>query len=213
MSIVFSQLMRRSVGDVPFIAFLLAGIVPFSFFRQCMVSGARSIVQAMSLMNQVYFPREIVVLSTFTEALFDLVVMFGTTLVISAVLGLLPTPHLLALPLLVLIQGMLTFGVMLIVAWLGALIRDVPNLIQLGLQVIFYLSAVIYPRQIVPERYRWILDVNPVVVLINAYRDILVYGRAPDWLSLLYPTALGIGLLIFGYRVFKAHEDTLADLL
>jgi len=213
MSVVFAQLMRGAVGDVPFIAFLLAGIIPWNYFRLAVTNGSRSLVQSMGLMNQIYFPREIIVIASLGEAIVDTAVMFVSMLVIDAVVGIWPHPWYLMMPVIFLIQTIFILGLMLALSWLGALIRDVPNILQLALQVIFYMCAVIYPGRIIPARYRWILDINPIAILIGAYRDVLIYHRAPNWNALLFPTALGIGTLIFGYRLFKAKEDTVADLL
>ena len=213
MSLVFSRLMRAPVGNVPFIAFLLAGLTPWNFFRQCLGNSSRALVTSMGLMNQVYFPREIIVLATLGEALVDMSVMFGTMLVVNAIVGIWPNPWFVFLPVIILVQTIFMLGLMLILAWLGALIRDVPNLVQLALQIIFYLCAVIYPAKIVPTNYRWLITINPIAVLITAYRDIIVYDHAPNWLSLFYPAAFGVVILVYGYRLFKTKEDNVADLL
>ena len=213
MSIVFSRIMRVPVGDVPFTAFLLAGIVPWGLFNQAIAGGMRSILGAMGLINQINFPREILVLSALGEALVDAGLMFLAMVIVNATLGVWPNPLYVALPLLVAIQVAFTLGLMLVVSWLSVLVRDVPQLVSVLLQLTFYLSAVIYPASIVPERFRLLLTLNPMAVLIEAYRDVIVYARPPDWAALLYPAALAVGVLVFGYRLFKAHEDTLADLV
>jgi lipopolysaccharide transport system permease protein len=212
MTVAFSQILGRDVGDVPFISFLLAGVIPWNTFRQAVGAAMSSIRGSMNLFNQVYFPREIIVLAAFGEVLVDGAVMFATMFVINAVVGVWPNPYYLLLPPLIAIQVALTLGLMLIVGWLSALIRDVAHFVNVALQMLFYLCAVIYPADLVPDEYRFLIDLNPIAVLIAAYRDVLIYDRAPDWGALLYPAALAAGVLVFGYRLFKAHEDTLADL-
>ena len=212
MSIVFARLLRGDVGGVPFIAFLLAGVVPWNVFRQSVTTGMTSMIKSMSLINQVAFPREIIVIAAFGEVLVDGAVMIGTMLVVNAIVGVWPNPHYVALPILIAIQLAFTLGLMLLTAWLSALIRDIPHLVNVLLQVVFYLCAVIYPASIIPDPYRLLVDLNPVAILIANYRDIIVYDRSPDWGALVYPGTLAVGLLVFGYRTFKGHEDTLADL-
>jgi lipopolysaccharide transport system permease protein len=101
---------------------------------------------------------------------------------------------------------------MLVVSWLSVLVRDIPQLVTVVLQMLFYLSPVIYPVQIIPPHYRFLVTLNPIGVLVVAFRQVLVYGAAPDWSALIYPAALGVALLIFGYRLFKTNEDRMADM-
>jgi lipopolysaccharide transport system permease protein len=102
---------------------------------------------------------------------------------------------------------------MFIVSWLSVIVRDIPQLISVLLQILFYLSPIIYPVGIIPQRFQFLVNLNPMALLITAYRDIFVYNRTPDWFSLVYPAALGIALLVFGYRHFKANEDRFADMI
>ncbi|HEX5502391.1 MAG TPA: ABC transporter permease [Thermomicrobiales bacterium] len=213
MSVVFSQIMRISVGNVPFIAFFLAGLVPWGLFNQAISSGMRSILGAMGLINQIYFPREIIVLSALGEALVDTAFMFVALLAIDAIVGVWPNRLFVVLPLLLLIEVAFSLGLMLLVSWLSVLVRDVPQLVSVVLQLVFYLCPIIYPISIVPERYRFFFALNPLAVLIDAFRAVIVYDRAPVWSSLVYPAALATGLLACGYRVFKANEDLFADLV
>lgn len=212
LTLVFSEIMRVPTGDAPFISFLLAGLVPWGLFSQSIAVGARLILNEMGLIKQVYFPREIIVLAALGEALVDAGFTFGTMLLINAAVGIWPNPFYAVLPLLILIQLALSLGLMFVLGWFSVLVRDIPQLVGVLLQLALYLSPIIYPLSIVPERYRFLFALNPIATLIEAYRSIIVYGRAPDWLGLLYPGALGLGVLVFGYRLFKANEDRFADL-
>jgi lipopolysaccharide transport system permease protein len=213
MSVVFSQIMRIHTGAVPFIAFFLSAFVPWGLFSQSISAGMRSILGAMGLINQIYFPREIIVLSALGEALVDAFFMFAAMLVINGVVGVLPNGLFIILPLLVLIQIIFMLGLMFIVSWLSVIVRDIPQLVSVLLQILFYLSPIIYPVTIIPHRFQFLVNLNPIALLVQAYRDVIVYDRPPDWLSLIYPAALGVALLIFGYRHFKANEDRFADMI
>jgi len=200
LSVVFSKVMRVPVGDVPYTSFLLAGLVPWGLFSQAIGAGMRSILGAMGLINQIYFPREIIVFSALGEAMVDAAFMFVAMLVVNAALGVWPNPLYAVLPVLILIQVAFTLGLMLLASWLSIVV-----------QITFYLCPVLYPVSIVPDKFRFLLAINPIAVLIEAYRDVIVYARPPEWTSLLYPAVLATGTLIFGYRLFKANEETLAD--
>lgn len=213
MSVVFSQIMRIHISNVPFIAFFLAGFVPWGLFSQSISASMRSILGSMGLINQIYFPREIIVLSALGEALVDAFFMFIALVVIDAIVGVYPNGLWVVLPLLVLIQIVFSLGLMLIISWLSVLVRDIPQLVSVVLQILFYLSPIIYPVSIIPHRYQFLVTLNPISVLIEAYHRIIVYGQPPDWSSLFYPAAFGIALLVFGYRLFKTNEDRMADMV
>lgn len=212
MNIVFSELLKIPT-DVPFISFLLVGLVGWGLFNQSISAGMRSILGAMGLVNQIYFPREIIVLSALGEAMVDAFFMFLATVVINAVVGIYPTFYFLLLPFIIIIQLAFCLGLMFIVSWLSVLVRDIPQLISVLLQLLFYLCPVIYPVKNLPEPFQPLLALNPLTALINAYRDLIIYGRLPDFFSLVYPAALAVGVLIFGYRLFKSNEDRFADMV
>jgi ABC-type polysaccharide/polyol phosphate export permease len=102
---------------------------------------------------------------------------------------------------------------MFVVSWLSVFVRDIPQLVSVLLQIIFYLCPIIYPTRIVPHHFQFLITLNPIAVLIQAYRTIIVYDQTPSWISLIYPTAFAAALLIYGYRHFKGNEDRFADLL
>jgi ABC-type polysaccharide/polyol phosphate export permease len=213
MTVVFAKIMRVPTGKEPFIAFFLAGFVPWGLFSQAISGSMRSILGSMGLMNQIYFPREIIVLSALGEALVDASFMFLAMVIIDIAVGVNPTTLYLLLPILLIIQVVFTLGLMFIVSWASVFVRDIPQLVSVLLQILFYLCPIIYPVAIVPHQYRFLITLNPIAVLIVAYRDIIVYARMPDWISLTYPAAFGIGLLVFGYRHFKTNEDRFADMM
>lgn len=213
MNIVFSELLRVPTDGAPFISFLLVGLVAWGLFNQAISAGMRSILGAMSLVNQIYFPREIIVLSALGEAMVDASFMFIATIVINFFVGISPNASFIFLPVLIIIQLAFSLGLMFIVSWLSVLIRDIPQLVSVLLQIVFYLCPIIYPIAVIPERFRPLIMLNPLAALIEGYRAIIIYDRAPAFMSLIYPAALGLGFLIFGYRLFKANEDRFADMV
>src|SRR5690349_2980081 len=127
----------------------------------------------MGLINQIYFPREIIVLSALGEALVDTLFMFAAMLVINALVGVFPNDLFVFLPLIVVMEVALSLGLMFVVSWVSVLVRDIPQLVSVLLQIIFYLCPIIYPISIVPERWRFLIELNPLAVLVEAYRDII----------------------------------------
>lgn len=213
MSIVFSAFMRVQIPNVPFIAYFLTGFVPWGLFNQGIAGSMRSLLGSLGLINQIYFPREVIILSALGEALVDTFFMFVALLIIDAIVGVYPHPiYILLVPVLV-IEIVFTLGIMLIVSHLSVFVRDIPQLISVVLQILFYLCPIIYPLQIVPRHFQFLITLNPVAALIEAYRAIIVYNQVPDWSSVLYPAALAVASLIFGYRTFKSGESRFADMI
>lgn len=210
-SFIFSQVIRVNVGDVPFISFYLAGVLPWTFFNSGVMNSTGSITSHMGLINQIYFPREILVLVRLGELSVDLSFSFLAMLTINALNGLFPNVYFIYLPLLILILASVTLGLMLFFSYLTVFIRDIPQLVFVTLQLLFYLTPILYPVELIPSQFRAITLVNPLVPVIQAIRDVIVYQRAPDIISLYYPLVVGIALLYLGYSFFKAYERRLSD--
>ncbi|MFZ4814402.1 MAG: ABC transporter permease, partial [Phototrophicaceae bacterium] len=77
----------------------------------------------------------------------------------------------------------------------------------------FYLSPILYPLDRIPPQWAWIVKINPLAPLLEAYHRILLMNQPPQWGTLAYPLVLGVGLLVYGYWRFKAHERFLADFI
>jgi lipopolysaccharide transport system permease protein len=213
LTFVFSYVLTpRQVGDVPFIAFFLTGLMFWSLFMQGILNGTGSIISKLGLIGQIYFPREVLVIVKLGEALVDLSFVFIATLIINAVAGVLPNLNYIYLPFVLLLQLAFMLGIMFFLSYLTVLVRDLQQLTTVFIQMLFYLTPIMYPLDILPNRLGEILQlVNPVAALINAYRDIIIYNRTPDWVSLYFPFVLSGVLLYSGYMFFKANERKLAD--
>lgn len=213
LSAVFSHIMRLQIPNVPFIAFFLSGFVAWGLFNQAISGSMRVMLGNLGLMNQIYFPRETLILTALGESLVDAGFMFVAMLAVNAVVGVYPTAYFLLLPLVLLAQIAFCLGAMFIVGYASIMIRDVPQLVTVLLQILFYLSPIIYPLGIVPGRYRFLITLNPMAALVEAYHSLIIYHTLPDWWDLIYPAVLGVAFLIFGYRTFKANEDRFVDMI
>lgn len=199
------------VGDVPFLSFFLTGVTFWTAFNQGISGAVSSVVGKMGLINQIYFPREILVLVRLLEALVDTFFTFVVLLLLNALVGYLPSPVYLMLIPVFIIQMVFTAGVMLAVAVLTVFLRDVPQLVGVALQILFYLTPILYPASSIPPSFQFVTLVNPLVPLMDAYRSIMLDYQPPDVLSLYYPLVVGLVLLYVGYRTFKRQEMTMQD--
>ena len=139
--------------------------------------------------------------------------MFVAMLVINAIHGVYPTVSYVLLIPIVLIMVCLTLGIMLLVSFLSVMVRDIPQLVGILLQLFFYLTPLIYPAENIPENYQVVILINPLAPLIQATRDIIAYHQQPDWLSLTYPLVVSAVVLLMGYTLFKVNEGKLVDMV
>jgi len=211
LSFVFDQFLHMDVGDVPFISFFLAALVPWSFFNQSIMNSTLSVTGMISLINQIYFPREILVLVKLGETLVDTVFVLIALVVIDLMVGILPNIYYIYLPILFFITICFTLGLTLFISYLSVLIRDIPQLLFVILQLLFYLTPIVYPESFIPAQFRLLILINPLAPIVQAYRDIIAYQRMPNWVSLYYPLVVSLVLLYLGYSFFKANERRLAD--
>jgi ABC-type polysaccharide/polyol phosphate export permease len=212
LSLAFSQFLRVQL-DVPFISFFLSGLVPWGVFNQGVLTGMRSVLAAGGLINQINFPREVLVLLALGEVVVDFLFTFAAMVVINAINGIFPNLYWLYLPFLFFVLVSFTLGLMLFLSSISMFVRDVPQLVGVALQLLFYLTPLLYPVSSIPDRFRVLLLLNPLAGLIQAFRDVIVYARPPDLLTLYYPFVAGVVLLYAGYSFFKAREESFADVL
>jgi lipopolysaccharide transport system permease protein len=212
LAFVFSTLLKVApANDVPYVVLLLSGLVPWNLFNNCVFNSTRAIVGSMGVIGQVYFPREILVFVILGESLVDFGVTFVAMLVLNACFGVFPNAMVICLPCIMAIMVILTSGVMLVISNLSVLIRDIPQLMAIVMQILFYLTPILYRQY--PKELAVLNLVNPLAPIIAAFRDVIVSGRFPDLVSLYYPAVVGISLLYLGYVAFKANEGWFADYL
>jgi lipopolysaccharide transport system permease protein len=212
-SLVFTRVIRVPTGDVPYPIFSYTALLPWTFLATSITFGVSSLVNNMNLVTKIYFPREILPLASILAAGIDFLV---ASLVLVAMIVFYRTPvtaSLLLLPLLVLVQIVLTFGVTLIGSAALVFFRDVRFVVPLFIQLWLYASPVIYPISAVPERWRTLYALNPMVGLLEAYRAILIYGRWPAPGPLLWAALISILLCIVGFWSFKRLEPSFADFI
>lgn len=212
-SVVFGFVLQVETNGVPYPLFSYAGSLPWTFFASSLTFAIPSLVNNMNLVSKIYFPREILPLSSILVCLIDFLV--GAVLLIPLLIiyrveiGL----YALLLPLIVLIQMMFAFGLTLILSAMNVFFRDVRFVIPLALQILLYLSPVIYPASQVPEALRPVYFLNPMAVLIESFRAVLIFNQPPDWLLLGLAALVSLVLLVVGYRYFKLAERRFADVI
>lgn len=212
-SVVFSLFLRVPTGDIPYPVFSYTALLPWTLFSGALSQAIPALVSNMNLVTKIYFPREILPLASIGAALVDFavagVVFIGLLVFYQVRVGW----TVLLVPLILLIQLMLMLGVALPLAAVNVFYRDVRFVIPLLLQVWLYATPVIYPLELVPEGWRWVLALNPMVGIIEAYRAVVLRGLLPDWGLLGLSAAVSLALMLGGYALFKRLEPQFADVI
>ena len=196
-----------------FALYLFCGVLPWTAFQEAVQLSSQKIVSQANLVKRVVFPLEILPVAQSLASLANQ--LFGTIALLIAALIIQRTIHptILWLPVLVVPQLLLTFGAAWLVASLGVFLRDIVQGVALLLMVWMYLTPIIYPESIVPERFRPYINANPFTPLIRSYRNIMLEGSAPDWRGLAYFTGFALVFFVFGYWWFAKTRKNFADVI
>ena len=193
--------------------YLFCGLLPWTMFQETVQHSATTIVEHSNLVKRVIFPLETLpvaqALSSLGNQVFGMLALVVATLIIHRDFHI----TILWLPVLILPQLILTLGAAWLVASLGVFLRDIAQGITLVLMAWMYLTPIIYPESIVPERYRPFINANPFTALIRSYRRIFLEGAPPDWQGLAYFTACALVLFVFGYWWFAKSRRNFADVI
>lgn len=211
LSFVFSVILRIPSQDVPYPLFLLVGLVPWIFFSSTVSSATDSVVGAASLVTKVYFPREVLPTAAMLTKLVDL--GFGILILIGLMVYFGHPPEWTAvwLPVLFFIHMLFMLGLAFPLAALNVYFHDVRFLVGVVLLMWFYMTPVIYPVELVPDRYRILFDLNPNSLFINAYRRVLLEGIGPGLDRVFLGTVIALLTFLIGYYLFKRMESGFAD--
>lgn len=193
--------------------YLFCGLLPWMMFQDTIQQAATTIVAHANLVKRVVFPLETLSVAQALAAVGNQ--LFGTVALViaAAVIQREIHPTLLLFPLLLIPQFLFTLGAAWLIASLGVFLRDIAQGIALILMVWMYLTPIIYPESIVPERFRILISLNPFTALVGNYRRLFLEGIGPDWTGLAYFTIIAIIVFVFGYWWFARTRKNFADVI
>jgi len=210
-ALFFGGVLRVDGGDMPYLSFIVAGIVSWRFFANGL-GAATSITDNLNLISKVYFPREIIPSVRVLAGFPDLLVGTVALIVIAWVQVGPPAPTLLALPLVLAILVCCTAGVTIIVTTVAVFARDLGHAIPLVLQAAFFATPIMYPPELLPSWLQWLASVNPVAVVITATRAVVVEQVWPDWTLVGIHLLGSIALLGLAIAYIRSVEHRMVDL-
>jgi lipopolysaccharide transport system permease protein len=213
-SIVFSSILRIELtGEATqsFPAFLFAGLLPWMAFSEGVSRGTACLVENGELIKKHAFPAELLVASVTLSALVHEAIALALFAAVRGVQGGLIWSHLPALLAGLSLQVLLTFGLALLLAAAYIYFRDIQHGLGLALQAVFYLTPMIYPMALVPGRFRWAVEANPLSTVVALYRAFLLGSSTPPLSAIGWLVAISFALFASGLFVFRRFSRYFAD--
>lgn len=210
--IVFPYLLRGSGGS-DYLIYLITGLIPWTFFLTTVSGGTTSIKANAGIIKKVYFPREILVISQVLSGLVNFFISCVIIVVFCLASGFGISIHILILPIIAIIQSILIMGVVFILSAVNVYIQDMEYIIGFVLNMMFYGTPVIYELSAFGNAgvLLKLISLNPMTMIINAYRDIFMNHVWPNMYNLGIVLLLGMVTLIVGYKLFKVLEKGFAE--
>jgi len=209
-TIIFGRFAKIPSEGLPYAVFVFAGLLPWTFFANAVGQASSSLVSQQALLTKIYLPRLFIPAAAVGGGLIDLAISGVVFLLLMLAYGILPGWGFLALPLLVLLTAAAAFGIGLSLAALTVTYRDFRYVVPFLVQSWMYISPVIYPVSVVPAQWQWLLALNPMAGIIDAYRSALL-GLPWNPVTLAVSSAASLVLLVFGLFYFRKTERRFAD--
>ncbi|HSF31891.1 MAG TPA: ABC transporter permease [Candidatus Tectomicrobia bacterium] len=209
-ALVFS--VYAKVAMERYAAFLLCGLLPWIWLSSSLLMGATSIMEGGSLLKKVFFPPQVLPVVTVTANFVNFLASIPLLFILLLLFEVWPGWALLSLPLIMASQFALTLGLSLLVSGASVRYRDIPPILGHFLTFWFFLSPILYPTTQVPERFHFLLSLNPFTPFVVAYQNVFLYNKYPSWqaigaMIIAGAIALLVGVLVFGRFRWSFAEE------
>lgn len=210
-ALVFPLIMKSN--ETNYTVFICCGLIPWSFFSTAINRSSSTVIENANIIKKVYFPREILPISVVTSEMINFVI--STVIILGFVLiyGLGFTKYVLLYPLILLVEYFLLIGISFIVSCVTVYVRDLQHFIGVFLQLMFYATPIAYASKVIPGNFQWIMKMNPMTYVIDAFRDIFYYQQMPDISSLIMVFLISLVICVCGYTIFKSLQKGFAEQL
>ena len=224
-TLVFNNMAGIKTGEIPPFLFNLAGVTIWNYFKECLTATSDTFKKNEQIFGKVYFPRIIMPMSIIISNLLK----FGIQLLILIVFYIyytiageliLPNIYLLMLPVLVLLMGMLGLGLGMIISSMVTKYRDLTFLVSFGVQLLMYMSAVMYPLDLMKDKlvnlekgtdYSWIIEYNPMAHIVEMARFMILNDGIVTSFGIVYTSCVSIFILLIGVVIFNKTEKNFID--
>lgn len=214
-TVIFGNLAKIPTDGAPKIIFYMSGITIWNYFSNCLVDVSKVFISNSAIFGKVYFPRLIMPLTIVISNLMKFAVQFfmflGFVFYYYYQGDIEPNLWVFFIPIILLIMALIAMGLGLILSSLTTKYRDLTMLIAFGIQLFMYATPVIFPTNVVPERYLWLIQLNPLTPIFNYVRYAYLGVGNFDLISLIYPTLFSIVILAIGVVIFNKVQKSFMD--
>lgn len=194
-----------------FALYLLIGVIAWRFLAMGTMTAMSSIVGKQTLVTKIFIPREILTFSIVVSAFISSILEFLVLIPLLAIFGVVPSFTLLLFPIVHVLYFLIVYGIGLALAALYVYYRDLSQIWDIALQIGFYVTPIIYPVSLVPQKYMFYYMLNPITRLMVMYRDILLYNTIPSLSDFMIVGIFGLTIFAIGSTVFKRLSDKFAE--
>jgi lipopolysaccharide transport system permease protein len=210
---IFGQMAKMPSDGIWYPAFVLTALLPWGYFSQAITRSGASLVSSANLVTKVYFPRMLLPLSAIVSPLIDFLLSMGLLFGLLMYAGIPLTWKVITLPVFVLIAMLAAMGLSLFVSATNVKYRDVGHAIPFVVQIWMFVSPIVYPVSLVPERWKLLYGLNPMVGVIEGFRWALLGESAPDPFMMGLSIVMVLGVLVGGIVYFRQMEREFADII
>jgi len=211
-SIIFGSLAKMDSEGFPYPIFLYAGLLPWQFFASSVSRTGESIVGSTTLITKVYFPRLIIPIASVGAYLVDFAISFIILIILMLYYSVVPTLSIFIVLPLALATIFTALGVGVFISALNVAYRDFRYVVPFFVQIWMFLTPVVYTTKIIPKNWRWLILLNPMAGIVDAYRSAIL-GKVFEWGNLGVSMAIAVVIFIGGIMYFRKTEKYFADIV
>jgi lipopolysaccharide transport system permease protein len=216
-TILFGQLLKVPTGGIPYPIFSFVALLPWTYFASSLTRSSTTLVGSANLISKVYFPRMVIPISGVISGLIDFAISFVILIIMMLIYEIVPTWNLLFLPFLLFLAMLTALGFGFWLSALNVRFRDINHLVPFIIEIWKYATPVIYGSILIPEKFRFLLGLNPMTGVVEGFRWAILGSKYADTFNpgLLFLISIMITLivLISGTVFFRNTERTFADII
>lgn len=204
LAIVFSNLMKFDIKN--FSIFLLCGLLPWNYFSHSIRVSTMSLISNANLINKVYLPKAVFPLSIIFSNMVNMILSLIPLFILMLFMGIKIHPTIILIPILLLNLMLFTAGISLLLSCLNVFFRDFTHMIEIIITAWFYLTPIIYPIEVIPMKYKMLFKFNPLIYIIDGFREVIYSGKIPEFSFLINSVIVSLSSFAIGYWYFYRNE-------
>lgn len=208
-ALVFPFILGNTIEN--YTVFLIVALMPWTFFNSTIIQSAACIVNNAGIVKKVYFPREILPISTATSNLINFLITEVIVFMALIISGIGIGKSIIVFPIIVVMQYILQLGLSFMFSAITVYVRDVEYIINIFMMLMFYLCPIVYEPSMIPDKFLCLFKLNPMFHIITFYRTILYNKQIPDLIEIFGVFALCLFVLLIGYEMFKKMKKRFAE--